>query len=190
MPPSIKGYAVLPIVQQIRAFVDGGSMKLDEVEQRLSDDALALLDTEPGPTLWYPISLHDEYLTLLQDFEGGRNPNFLHEHGFDSAGEILSAPSISLILSGARALRLNTGPALVRMAQLMLNFGKWSFEGPGMHDFEIDAREVGPLPNSVRWHTEGFISQVATRIVGESVGCQSTRPTRDHIKFRGCVSEG
>lgn len=189
MIPSIKGYAFLPIVRQVRTLIETGVIKDIDAQHRLSDEAMQALETDPGPTLWYPILIHDELLRLLRDVEGGGNDRFLRQHGFDGAADILQARSVSLILTGARALPRRTGFALVRMAQLVLNFGEWSFDGPGLHDFTIQAADIAPLPDSVRTHTEGFISQVATRVVNRKVDCRSTRPTADVILFRGTAPD-
>lgn len=185
MIPSIKGYAVLPVAQRIRTLLEAGVIKDLEAQSRLSEDALQLLETEPGATLWYPITIQDELLRLLRDLEGGGNDRYLREQGLESAAEILQARSISLILTGARSFRRHTGRALVGMAQLVLNFGSWSFEGPGLHDFTVRAADAAPLPDSVRAHTEGFISELATRVVGKPVKCVSSRPAPDLILFRG-----
>jgi hypothetical protein len=185
MVPSVKGFAMQPAVDRIHFLCESGAIKdLDEVE-RLRPADVELLEARPSTTLWYPIDTQDRFLKVISDVQGGGDERYIIEFGVETAARVLQMRSMATILSGARAFGNRSGAALVRMARLGFNFGEWKYEGSGLDDFRVVVSDAEPLPDTVRYNIEGFIQFLASETVRAEVVCESTRPTRDHLVFRG-----
>jgi hypothetical protein len=126
-------------------------------------------------------------LLLMRDTLGGGDDDYWVTLGRESAQEILSARSISIVLTGARAFGRRAGTALIRIASLVLNVGQWRYEGEDLTDFEVVVEDAGSIPEALRLNVQGFIQVLASQFSGRDVSCTSTRQAPDRIAYRGLL---
>lgn len=185
MEPSIKGFGLQPALERVRRLCANGVLKdLDDYPQ-LEPEDIDIIVTGVSPTFWYPLGVSERVMRLLCDTEGAGDPQYWVRYGRETAGTILSARSVSMLITGARAFGDRAGAALVQIGGLAFNVGKWRYEGAGLRDFTVTVEDAGLLPESTQFTSQGFIEMLAARFVDEEVRCKSSRPTRDRIVFRG-----
>lgn len=63
---------------------------------------------------------------------------------------------------------------MVRISSLLINFGEMSFEGD-LTDFRVIWKEVGPLPDLVRYAVQGVVVEFACRVIDGPVTVTSER---------------
>ncbi len=185
--PSIKGFVMAPGLARLKALHEQGDLKT--LGDHPQDDVIEhLLDSGAAPTFWYPMAAQDRIGKLLMAAEGAGDPGYWVRVGRESADEILSARTIEVLLTGARAFGERAGGALVRMASLAFSVGDWRYEGDRLEEFHIVVDAAEELPESVRYNTEGFIGVLADRFVGVRMRVASHRPAHDRIVFEGVTA--
>jgi hypothetical protein len=92
-------------------------------------------------------------------------------------------------VEGASQNKKNLGESLVRLAQLMLDFGDWSFKGRDLLDFEVVSTGVEQLPETTRFSVQGFIAVLTSEVSGRQITCQSERTSPDTVVFRGKLQQ-
>lgn len=190
MEASIKGMLLEPPMRRVRRLVDAGKLDEDALEEWLEPGEETLLFERPHAGFWYPIALHDRLLRLLCRFEGGDDPRWLVEFGRSEADDVLSRGPLRTLVQGASGFGSRAGVALVRMADLAFNFGRWRFRGEGMEEFAVEADGVEDLPESFRWVLEGFIAEVAHRVAGVELCVTSERPVPHRVRFEAAAADG
>jgi hypothetical protein len=188
MEPSIKGFAMLPAARRVSEL--RGARRIDDVAWgRLEDADRELVDKLPSLTIWYPIACQGRLLRLVRDAHGGTDQSLL-DFAHQTAGEVMRAPALRVLLRGASLLQSRLGPTLVRMAGFGFSFGTWRFEGDDLTDFQVIAQGVAAMPDEVRINIQGFIDHVASQLAEQRVRCRSTRPEAERIVFEARVVAG
>lgn len=190
MEASVKGMLLEPPMRRVRKLVDAGKLDEDALEEWLEPGEETLLFERPHAGFWYPIALHDRLMRLLCRFEGGDDPRWWVEFGRSEADGVLSRGPLRTLVKGASAFGSRAGVALVRMAELAFNFGRWRFRGEGLEEFAVEGEDVEDLPESFRWVLEGFIAEVAHRVAGVELCVTSERPAPDRVRFEAVPTGG
>jgi len=182
---SIKG-AVLDIpFSRVKQYVSGGKLSGYDFSRHLDPGDVDLLAFDVHPTLWYPIELYDRLIHVVCDCDGDGEDGFYASFGAREADTVLSFRPLRALVDGASVFGKRSGVALVKLANLAVSFGEWRYTGDSLADFRVEATDVGPLPDSLRYVLEGFLSSLASRLTGKLVSVTSVRPTRDWITFTG-----
>ena len=184
---SIKGAVLDPAFSRVKQYASGGKLGGYDLSRHLEPGDVDLLAFEVHPTLWYPIELYDRLIHVVCDCEGAGAEGFYASFGAREADVVLSSRPLRALVDGASAFGERSGAALVKLAHLAFSFGEWRYTGGSMADFRVEATDVGPLPDSLRYVLEGFMSSLASRVSGEFISVTSVRPARDWIAFSGSV---
>jgi hypothetical protein len=186
--PSIKGAVLDPPFNRVKQYLAGGKLGGYDLSRRLAPGDVDLLAFDVHPTLWYPIDLYDRLIRVVCDCDGAGEESFYASFGAREADGVLASRPLRALVDGASAFGNRSGVALVKLANLAFSFGEWRFTGSSLEDFRVEASEVGPLPDTLRYVLEGFMSSLASRMTGEFISVTSVRPTRDWIAFSGCAA--
>jgi hypothetical protein len=185
--PSIKGVVLRPLVARVNRLLDQGKLDHGEVERRLDDDDLALLDNEESieATLWYPIVCQDRLLRLVRDCVGGGDDRVIVEFAQETAKELLESPSYAALVAGASKMGERAGVALVKISELVFSFSQWMYCGESLADFRVEVSGAEELPESSQLAAAGFMAHLAERVLGRPVAITSERPSPDRVVYRG-----
>jgi hypothetical protein len=77
----------------------------------------------------------------------------------------------------------------VKLAELVLNFTKWTFRGSSLDEFEIDVTEATDYSDHACHSAVGFMEVLAEELFGQKIRVTCERPTPDHIVFRSARGE-
>ena len=72
----------------------------------------------------------------------------------------------------------------MKLAELVLNFTKWSFRGSSLDQFEIEVTEATDYSDHACHSAVGFIEVLGERLFGKELRVTCERPTPDRIVFR------
>jgi hypothetical protein len=184
---SVKGAVLDPAFSRVKQYVRGGKLGGYDLSRHLNPGDVDLLAFEVHPTLWYPIELCDRLIHVVCDCDGAGDEGFYASFGAREAEVVLSSRPLRALVDGASVFGNRSGVALVKLANFAFSFGKWRYTGGSLADFRVEATDVGPLPDTLRYVLEGFMSSLASRLTGELITVTSVRPTRDWITFAGSV---
>lgn len=184
-----KGVAIQAAWTRVNELLETGRVTREELEVRMSATALELLDQKILPSLWYPIDAGAELSQLVVDVDGRGQLNHMAKLGAETAQQLLKGGTFKTFVEGARQNKKSLGNSLVRLAELMVDFGDWSFEGRDLFDFEVVVTGAEPLPETTRFSVQGFIGALTSEVSGRQVTCQSERPSPDTVVFRGRLAQ-
>jgi hypothetical protein len=183
--PSTKGLMLQQVVSRIQAFLDSGRLSRQELEVRLAREDLGFFDGDKiVPALWYPVAQNQRLLELFYALSGRRN-EVMVELGRESARQVLQLPAFSKMFeAAAQRDDASAGALLVKLAELVLNFSKWTFSGRTLDDFEIEVTEAADYSDHACHSAIGFIEVLGAEVFGRTIRVAYERPTPDHIFFR------
>jgi len=173
------------LVDRIQAFLDAGKLTREQLEVRLEKEDLAFFDGgKILPTLWYPVAQNHRLLELYYDLSGRRD-DVMVEMGREQARQILRTPSFAKLFEAAgQRDEASAGHLLVKLAELVLNFSRWTFHGSSLADFRIEVSEATDYSDHARHSATGFMEVLCEEIFGKRVRIASERPAPDRILFR------
>ena len=188
MTPSIKGTAFASAVEDLRALVESGRLRREQLEARLSPDDLAHVDGKVLPGDWYPIDAYGRILEVLGEVCGG-GVSYHVGRGRLAAKRLLES-GIYRQLDRARRMQSESDPGtlvnvMLTVGRTLYNFGVWERVDvagePGLLRFEI--RDVAALPENARHTVQGFVAWAAENLVGPKARVESRRPAMDRVQF-------
>jgi hypothetical protein len=167
----------------VNALVASGRLSQSDLETALHPEELQLLEQGPAPTLWYPLDSVARLNELLIRESGGDGPKVMRELGAGALELLLHGSGSRVFLDGVRKLGNHSGEKLVQLARLLLNFGEWNYRQLSPQHAVIEASQVKPLPETLRFAIEGLIEVMAPKFLGKTVIVSSERPAPDRIFF-------
>jgi hypothetical protein len=187
--PSIKGVLLELAVEALQRLIELGRVRREDLEARLSPEDLEILDQKIVPGLWYPIATLGRLLEITHQGRGvDGSPEAAVGVGVDAARRLFSSQIYRDYLTTAetRGPR-NAGGALVRLAPLLCNFTRWSYEpGPPESDrFVVEVQNAREFPDVLRFIAQGCIQYLAERVNECPVRLTSERPAPDRILYTG-----
>lgn len=186
--PSIKGIALQLAVDAVNQLLDQGRLGREELELRLAPEDLQILEQKVLPGMWYPVASMGRLLEITtQRVRARGGVQALVELGVQSAGQLFDSELYRTFVTTAEAWGERAGPTLVRLAPLLFNFTRWSFEegSGGMRSFRVRVEEAGEFPEILRFLAQGFIRYLAERVTGVPVRVTSSRPDPETIVYTG-----
>jgi hypothetical protein len=182
--PSIKGVAFQFVTSAVEELLAEGKLERAELETKLPEEDLALLDGEIIPGLWYPIASFGRLLELALAADG-RSRERWPQVGFEAAEELLSAETYRGLVDSGTQRGDRSGFALVHLVPLFLNFSKWSFE-PEPEDgsvYRVGVAEAEPMPDAAVALIQGIIEYLSQLVRRRRLSVSSQRVGRDRIIF-------
>ena len=130
--PALKGFVIQSLWEDLQALLREGVLARETAELRLSARDLDLLDgkkVEPG--LWYPNETYVHYARLLAEVVGVADAeSFWTERGRRAVERLLAGPStVQKMVAGAKSFGSEAGRALMRLPELVLNYGGGASSG-------------------------------------------------------------
>jgi hypothetical protein len=164
-----------------------GGLSRETAELRLEARDLDLLDGKVEPALWYPNDTYVRWAQLLAEGCGVKDPeSFWTERGRRAADRLLAGPStVRKMVEGAKSFGNEAGRALMRLPQLVLSYGQWSFEMPAQGHWAVDVRAAEALPDSLRFSFQGAGERISAALTASQTRVTSVRPRADHVRFEG-----
>ena len=140
--PCIKGVVIRISADRVRAMLETGKLREDDLERWLTARDVELISEPPRPTLWYPIETMTHLLELMRDVEGAGDERYLALEAAREIDNVLRAPAMAAVVHGARAFGKRAGVALVKLTNLTFNFGCWTYTGEDLENFAVEAAEI------------------------------------------------
>jgi hypothetical protein len=183
--PSTKGLMLQQVVTLIQDHLDTGRLTRDQLEARLEKEDLPFFDGDKiVPSLWYPVAQNHRLLDLYFSISG-RRAEAMVELGRVSARQVLELPAYAALFeAAAQRDAASAGPLLVKLAELVLNFTKWTFHGTTLDDFEIEVTEATEYSDHACHSAIGFMEVLGAELFGKKLRVKCERPAPDHIVFR------
>ncbi len=187
--PSIKGVLLQLATETLQRLMDLGRVRREELEARLAPEDLEILDQKIVAGLWYPVATLGRVLEITHQGRGvDGSPEAAVGVGVDAARRLFSSQIYRDYLASAetRGPR-SAGVALVRLAPLLCNFTRWSYD-PGAADsdrFVVGVENAREFPDVLRFIAQGCIQYLAERVNECPVRLTSERPSPDRIVYTG-----
>jgi hypothetical protein len=189
--PSIKGVAFQFVVGAIQRLEAEGKVGRDELEAKLAEEDLEILDGTLIPGLWYPIESFGRMLAFAFEKQGIPRREWARA-GFEVAESLLSANAYEGMIQAAEKRGERSGSVLVHLVPLFLNFSSWRFEQePGDGSvYRVTVTEAEALPDAAIAVAEGILEYLSVRVRGYRVQVSSRRVDRSELVFRAVRAEG
>lgn len=191
MEPRVKGSLVLGAVVVARRHRKQGRIAAEQLEARLSAEALALLDEKIAVGSWYPAAAFCELLDLDWEIGGSRRPDYMRRQGAASADRLFDSGIYQQLQYAERAGRAPTRDALLHQSKLittvtatLYDFIESEVRLDAQAGFlEIDYHNAAAFSEALRFTTEGFMNRINER-QGSARRWTSERQGTDRIVFR------
>lgn len=187
--PSIKGVLLQLAIETLQRLMERGRVRREDLEARLSPEDLEILDDKIVPGLWYPIATLDRLLEITRQGRGAdASPEAAVAVGVEAARRLFSSQIYRDYLANAESRGpRSAGGALVRLAPLLCNFTRWSYDpGPAEADcFVVEVENAREFPDVLRFVAQGCIQYLAERVNERPVRLTSERPSPDRIIYTG-----
>lgn len=187
---SIKGAGFAETWSRLQTLIHEGRASREDLEHRLGKEALALVETEPIPSLWYPVAAVDELTELVAGLEGPASPAYYRSMGARAFDELISRPAFATFVGTAQGFTARRGEALVKLAGLVYNFGEWSYQGESPTEFVVEVRNAAAMAEFREWTSAGFIERLMEYIANEPILVTPERPTQNLLVLRGTPRAG
>jgi hypothetical protein len=185
--PALKGFVIQSLWEDLNRLLRDGVLARETAELRLGDRDLDLLDGKVEPALWYPNETYVHYAQLLAEVDGVADAEaYWTERGRRAVERLLAGPStVQKMVAGAKGFGSEAGRALMRLPELVLNYGQWSFERVAPGHWVVDVRAAEALPDSLRFSFQGAGERISHLLSGSQTRVTSSRPRPDCVRFDG-----
>ncbi len=192
--PSIKGLAIVSLVDDMNRLVDEGRISQGQLESTLEPHDLQILGEAVQAGLWYPTECYARMGALLEKVEGAGRSGYFIERGARAAERLFAAGVYSqLERVDRRATELEHGSALTRhdikmtlsLWNAMFNYTTWEYvpNPDDPHTFDIDVTAAAEFPEVLRLAAQGFLEFGFSRLAQSPMRVTSDRPGADTIRY-------
>jgi hypothetical protein len=188
--PSVKGSIVLGVVVTVKRHRKEGRIAQEQLEARLSGEALHLVEQKIDIGRWYPMPLFCELLDVDWAL-GRRDPDYMRRQGAQAADRLFDSGIYQQLQYAERQGRAKSREDLIRQSKLittitgtLYNFLQFEVHlVPGRDDLlEIIYANAASFSEPLRYTTEGFMNQINVR-QGSARRWTSERLSSDKIAF-------
>lgn len=184
--PAIKGAAIQGTWERLTSLVATGRVTREAFDLALEDQPLADLDGKIEPGLWYPIGFAARLAELVVQAEGGPPGELMREIGRATARRFAGQGAYKAFIESAlRQGPERAGRSLIRISELVFNFGRWRLEGDSLAAFSVRIDDADALPETTRFSLAGFIEELAGYAVGSPVEVTTSRESPSRVRFDG-----
>lgn len=192
--PAIRGSAFQPAAEDLVALVERRVVSRQDLELALEPADIALLESKPAPSEWVPIATYARVVELLLKVEGRGDRRYLRQRGARAAERLFDSGVYAQLrhgmvigelteTGGKRIFKELDGRLMTSLSGAIFNFGAWTFRDTG-ECYEVEARDVGPMPDATRLAAEGFLEVMTARTSRQHVTVTSERVAPERIVFR------
>jgi hypothetical protein len=181
---SLKGIILNRSWTQLNQLLDEGRVSRDELEVRLEQRELEILDCKIEPDRWYSVEVAASFGEVVGDLSGHEGPSDWIAHGVSLTRMILDEANTGAGFEEGSFGNELAGRRLVSLVSSLLNFGRLRFEG-GVGEFRLFFTGVSALPEVVRYTLHGMIQSIAEHLAARSVRLESRRNSDGDLGFSG-----
>ena len=186
---SVKGSLMLGSVVTVRRLRDSGRIAPEDLELRLSAQAILLIDEKIEITKWYPIGAFCELLHLDWDVSGNRAPEYMERQGAVSANHMFDSGRYQQLDYAERSERVESLGGLVAQSRLissitgaLYNFLEFEVQA-SKECLDIVYRNAKAFEEPLMHSTVGFMNQINQRQQSKRA-FTAKRLSTDEIRFR------
>lgn len=184
--PVLKGFVIQSLWDDLNALLSDGRLRRETAEERLEPEDLDLLDGKVEPSLWYPNATYVRLADLLAEVVGRSGDEFWVERGRRAVQRLLvEGGAVQKMVEGAKGFGEGAGRALMRLPNVVMSYGQWSFDRTGDDGWVVDVRDAAALPDSLRLSFQGAGERIARLLSGRETRVVSRRLAADHVRFEG-----
>ncbi len=189
--PAVKGLIVIMAMVPVRRAIRAGQIAREDVEFRLGKHA-EILDQKLSPALWYPVDIAGIFHEVMAEQMPGPRQAALADQGITAVRHLTQQDVYGQLDFAGRSLDesrnrdvINFGRRVATIMRSFYNFGEAVFEGDPDKQLNYYLRwtDVAPLPDSIRFVTEGFIQEIIVNVNSTPMRVTSERRTPDRIEF-------
>jgi hypothetical protein len=191
--PSIKGSAIVSLVEDLRRCIDESRVTFEEVEARLLAEDVALLDTKISPSRWYPVEQYLRLTEMLYQVEGrGLDQAAFQRRRGAGAAERLIQSGIYQQLDYSEVDRGGSPEDLRREIKLrlslissMINRGTphTEFDPDQPARVRIELRDAREVPDLLAHAIAGFLGKCAETRSSKPGSWRAERVAPDVLQF-------
>lgn len=178
---SIKGSAVVGMIDDLRRLVQSGEISRERLEQALAGDDLRHLEEPIEPSLWYSVESMTRITNLLEATFGDSRPDYAREAGEAAVNTILAQGGIRRFVEEALHRSQHAGSTLIGLASLVYNFGEWRFYGEDLSRFRIEMHGAKQLPDFSMEGVAGFVEGMSKGVLQQPVRVTARRDGPDVV---------
>jgi len=185
--PRVKGSLVLGAVLAVRKRMRTGQISEEQLEKRLSPEAIELLDDTIRVASWYPMRQMAELLDLDWEIGADRAPEYQRNSGRNTADHFAKTGLYQQVDFAKRNRSAETLDDVLRQSRLVCTLTSTLYDfvsaraeiedGKRLH---IRFENAGDFPEALRYSTEGFLNEMTQR---KKRLWTSQRPEPDLIVF-------
>ncbi|GEM_PF-2029129 len=189
--PSAKGLIVIMGMVPVKRAIRAGRIAREDVELRLGEHA-EILDQKISPALWYPVEATGVFHEIMAEQLPVPRQTALVDQGISAVRHLSNQDIYGQLDFKGRSLDetrsrdvINFGRRVSTIIHSFYNFGEAVFEGDSEKKLNYYLRwtDIAPLPDSIRFVTEGFIQEIIANVNSTPMQVISKRPTPDRIEF-------
>jgi hypothetical protein len=178
---------MVPVKQTIRA----GQIAREDVEFRLGKHA-EILDQKISAALWYPVEATGVFHEIMAEQMPGPRQAALVDQGILAVRHLSQQDVYGQLDFKGRSLDetrsrdvISFGRRVSTIMHSFYNFGEAVFEGDPdkERNYYLRWTDVAPLPDAIRFVTEGFIKEIIANLNLTPMRVTSKRLTPDRIEF-------
>jgi len=191
--PSIKGIAIIALVDDVVAYRDRSPECQLEVETQVNTAGLEILEEKTEPFQWYPIGGYQSLTQFLWKTEGNGSIDYLRNRGASAAERVLALGKYQQIsflrerynpenhAAFASELRL-----VVSLQAAFFNFTTWDVTQDPDHEsrLQIEISDALDFPEELCHTTAGFVTRLGVEVRSGGLQWIPERPRRDLVVLR------
>lgn len=207
MSVQVKGTLLIGLVDDLKVRLDQGELDADDLESRLSLDALKLLAAKPVMVGWYPVQVYRELLDAHLAAAGMGSPDQIRGIGRAAAYELVKSGLYKGFVKAGQRRSSFSADSMLANAQTVLGMNRLMYRGVEVDAYlEEEAQTlnlhywgVSSFSDAMFYSTHGFINGMSVLILGETEGrprsdedlrgFEATRPAADEFLFRISIAD-
>ncbi len=192
--PSIKGLAIVSLVDDVNRLVASGHIGEAQLEAALEPIDLKILGEVVQTGLWYPTESYARMGALLEKVEGAGRADYFIERGARAAERLFAAGVYSQLeridrraveLEGGSALTKNDIKLTLSLWNAMFNFTSWSYQPDPKDPLAFNCLVTGAtaLPEPLRLAAQGFLEYGFSRLAKSNISVTMESQGEDQITY-------
>ena len=191
--PSVKGIVIAAVAEHVVRLVGQGKIARKQLEARLEEEELALLETKIQPALWYSIYSYERLNQLMVDAEAGDDLEAYLRGNGHIMSKRLQKLGLYAQLKPSGGEKGSAGAfsewgvkRTLSLWHAMVNFSRWScrVEADDPPVFRIDVDEAEHYVPLLRVANAGFLEGVFSYLADAPVRVEIDEARRDHFVYR------
>lgn len=182
MVPGVKGYLVIPLIEELERLRISGHLREEELSASLQTEDLSLFDRKLISDDWYDLGSFSRLAAFSDDRFGHRRREDWIQLGRKRCRDLATSEEFRLQLMPLENWERTFGFFAMTLWSSFYNFLKWELDPgtrTGAYLFEISGAHK--LPERERFRLQGFATRSAETVTRAAIHVSSERPTPGRI---------